>query len=171
MLINGGKTKISKYYYTFLRNVVAPNENLPLETECLFGEKVNILDVNDEWFFCKLLTDNYRGWIKSNALDILGKPNYRVISQRSFIFSDTNIKSFCISYLPLGSKLCVKKINENWAQIKLSKKHPCKYGYVRLTNIIKMGNIIEDWVSIAESLINTPYKWGGEIQLVLIVLL
>ena len=36
-----------------------PNDNADLETECLFGEKLIVLDKHLNWYFCKLLTDNY----------------------------------------------------------------------------------------------------------------
>ena len=38
-----------------------PDDKENLETECLFGESVEILDTHYEWVFCKLLTDNYHG--------------------------------------------------------------------------------------------------------------
>ena len=41
-----------------------PIETSPLETECLFGETVEILDKHFDWVYCKLETDNYCGWIK-----------------------------------------------------------------------------------------------------------
>ena len=41
-----------------------PSETSLLETECLFGESVQILDEFSDWVYCKLKTDNYYGWIK-----------------------------------------------------------------------------------------------------------
>ena len=41
-----------------------PSETSELETECLFGETLTILDENRDWYYCKLLTDNYCGWIQ-----------------------------------------------------------------------------------------------------------
>ena len=41
-----------------------PSEISSLETECLFGETVTILDEYKDWYYCKLLTDNYCGWVK-----------------------------------------------------------------------------------------------------------
>ena len=41
-----------------------PSETSELETECLFGETVKILDEHLNWFYCELLTDNYIGWVK-----------------------------------------------------------------------------------------------------------
>ena len=49
-----------------------PIETSPLETECLFGETVEILDKHFDWVYCKLETDNYCGWIKKKGL---GKSN------------------------------------------------------------------------------------------------
>ena len=37
-------------------------ENTLLETECLFGETVEILDKYKNLVYCKLITDNYCGW-------------------------------------------------------------------------------------------------------------
>ena len=45
-----------------------PTETSPLETECLFGETVEILEERLDWVYCKLKTDNYCGWIKKEGL-------------------------------------------------------------------------------------------------------
>ena len=47
-----------------------PTETSPLETECLYGESVEILDPSADWVYCKLNTDNYCGWIKRKGLGI-----------------------------------------------------------------------------------------------------
>ena len=54
-----------------------------LETECLFGEMVEILDEHLDWVYCKLITDNYCGWIKKNNLGQLKKATHRVIIKRT----------------------------------------------------------------------------------------
>ena len=58
-----------------------------LETECLFGEKVTILDEHLDWVYCKLVTDNYCGWIKKNSLGQLKKATHRVINKSTFIYN------------------------------------------------------------------------------------
>ena len=97
-----------------------PNEKSTLETECLFGEKVEILEVAAGWVYCKLNTDNYLGWIKKKHLGNLPVSTHRVIALRTFLYSKKNIKSNIIDYLPLGSQLSVLKIEEEWATINLS---------------------------------------------------
>ena len=47
------------------------SETSSLETQCLFGEKVKILDHHLDWVYCKLTTDGYCGWIKKNSLKIV----------------------------------------------------------------------------------------------------
>jgi hypothetical protein len=138
-----------------------PTETSSLETECLFGEMLEILDQYQEWVFCKLLTDNYCGWVKKDCLGYLKNPTHRVLSTRSCIFSYKDIKSNYIDYLPLGSNLNVKKIDSDWAEIYLSDQHSYETGYVSSKHIIRVNEKVKDWVTVAEQLIGTPYKWGG----------
>ena len=138
-----------------------PDENSELETECLFGEKVKIHEHYLEWVYCKLDTDNYLGWVKKNNLGYLPTPTHRVINKRTFLLKNNNAKSVIIQYLPLGSQLCVKKIEDNWAKISLSDKNEQKFAYVPVNHIIGIREKHKDWVNIAESLLDTPYKWGG----------
>ena len=132
-----------------------------LETECLFGEKVKILTKEINWYYCKLLTDKYCGWLKKKDLGYLPSPTHRIISTRSFLFTDKDVKSSIINYLPLGAKLNVEKIEDGWAKILLSNTNKTKLAYVFSKNIISIDAKKKDWVSIAEQLIGTPYKWGG----------
>ena len=60
-----------------------PNENSQLETEALFGESVEILETyKKKWVFCKLLTDNYLGWMRKEDLGKLNPTTHRIISNR-----------------------------------------------------------------------------------------
>jgi len=138
-----------------------PIETSKLETECLFGEKVKILGETLEWYFCVLKTDNYHGWVKKKHLGYSEINTHRVISKRSFIYKNKNIKSNCIDYLPLGALLSIKKIEDKWAHIFLTDAHNQKIAYVPTNHVVEIENIVKDWVSISEQLLETPYKWGG----------
>lgn len=138
-----------------------PNDESELETECLYGEFIEILNENLEWLYCKLLTDGYCGWIRKGNVGTLKKPTHRVISKRSFMFKDKNVKSGCIGYLPLGSSFAVEKCEDNWAKLSLKYNFSQKVAYVPKNHLISINDKIFDWVSIAESLVGTPYVWGG----------
>ena len=137
-----------------------PKHNSSLETECLFGEIVEIIDSNMDWYLCKLATDKYLGWVNNKDLGSLPLPTHRVISLRSFLYETKDIKSKLIQYVPLGSQLSVKSINDKWAVVFLSENNN-DVAYIRSDDIISIDQVISDWVSIAELCVSTPYKWGG----------
>jgi len=137
-----------------------PSETSPVETECLFGETVEILKEHLDWVYCRLKTDNYFGWVKKKGLGKIKKATHRVIVNRSFIYIDKNPKSNCILYLPLGAKLHIKNIQHEWAQVSLY-NYEIQLGYIPGCHIVSLEHRLKDWVSIAEQLVNTPYRWGG----------
>ena len=138
-----------------------PSEISSLETECLFGETVTILDEYKDWYYCKLLTDNYCGWVKKLNLGEMNTYTHRIVSKRTFLFSDKDVKSGCIFYLPLGSQVSVEIIDKEWTKVYLFKNRDHKFGYIPSQHIIEKNASIKDWVAIAEKLIGTPYVWGG----------
>ena len=138
-----------------------PTERSGLETECLFGETLIILDKHLDWYYCKLLTDNYCGWVQKKNLGNMRPSTHRVISKRTFLFKNNDVKSGCINYLPLGGQICVKNIDKGWAKVYLFENSYNRFAYIPSNHIIKIGCNINDWVSIAERLIGTPYVWGG----------
>ena len=133
-----------------------PTETSLLETECLFGETVEILDKSMDWVYCKLNTDNYYGWIKKNSLGKLKSPTHRVLVKRSFIYIDENPKSNCILYLPMGAKLLVENIKSDWAEISFYNNNKMQIGYVPTRHIVKLHHRVEDWVTSAQLLEGTP---------------
>ena len=137
-----------------------PSEISSLETECLFGETLEILQEHLDWVYCRLTTDNYYGWVQKKGLGKLKNPTHRVFTKRSFIYAEKNPKSNCLLYLPLGAKLPINDIQSEWAQVRLC-DHKIQLGYLPASHIVSLDHRVRDWVNIAELLIGTPYKWGG----------
>ena len=100
-----------------------PNESSVLETECLYGEEVEVLNEYSNWAYPK---------------------------------------SNCLHYVPLGAKLSIKKIENDWAEIFLPDTKDYAIGYVPSNHIVKLQSTLKDWVSVAEKLKDVPYKWGGK---------
>lgn len=138
-----------------------PIETSELETECLYGEILEILDKHLDWYYCKLKTDNYHGWVKKKNLGYLEHLTHRVISKRTFLFKDKNVKSGCFHYLPLGAQLSVKSFEKNWAEVCLYDNDDSKIAYVPKKHLSRINKKVKDWVGVAEKLIGTPYVWGG----------
>ena len=132
-----------------------------LETECLFGEEVDILDAYLEWVYCKLSTDNYCGWIRKKDLGKLDKITHRVLNKRTYIFKEENEKSETLLYLPMGSLLSIKEIKSSWAKTNFYINERKRVGYVPIAHIVKPEHKVNDWVSRAQEMEGTPYRWGG----------
>ena len=137
-----------------------PTETSSLETECLFGEKIEILDEYSDWVYCKLNTDNYHGWVKKKALGKTKNPTHRVITNRSFVYADKDPMSNHLLYLPLGAQLVINNIDSEWAEISLY-SNETQIGYVPSKHIVSLDHKVKDWVAIAELFLGTPYRWGG----------
>ena len=138
-----------------------PHDNAPLETECLFGESVQILEKKIEWIYCKLLTDSYCGWIKKDSVGHLKKPTHRVAVKRTFVYEKMDPKSNCLLHLPMGSRISVTKKKSEWSQTCFVENNKPKIGYIPNQHIVFLSDKIKDWVSTAEMLEGIPYKWGG----------
>jgi cell wall-associated NlpC family hydrolase len=134
---------------------------LSLETECLFGERVEILDDHLDWVYCRLMTDDYCGWIKKNSLGQLKKSTHRVINKRTFVFKENNPKSITTIYLPMGSKLAIEKIKSGWAETCFFFENKMQVGYIPSSHIVSTKHKVKDWVAIAQQLEGVPYRWGG----------
>ena len=137
-----------------------PSDESTLETECLFGETVEVLDEYLDWVYCMLTTDGYHGWVRKEGLGKSTKPTHRVITSRSFIYTDKNVKSSSLLYLPLGAKLQIENIKSEWAEVILH-GYETQVGFIPANHIVCLADRVKDWVKTAEELVGTPYKWGG----------
>ena len=139
----------------------SPSDESALETECLFGEKIEVFSENRDWVHCKLVTDQYLGWVKKDNIGKLDVPTHRVIINRSYIYKDKNPKSNCELYLPMGSQIFVDNIQNGWAKPIFFNNLNKTVGYVPAQHIVKLNDKVKDWVKIALQILDTPYRWGG----------
>ena len=139
-----------------------PTLNSPLETQLLYGEKIEILDSsNKQWIYCKSLEDDYPGWIKKTSIGEENKNNYRISNICSHVYEKPNIKSKIITKLFYNSKLLITDANDIWYKIKFKNKNCYIYG--KHVSKIKQNNILNnDWVDIVIKFLNTVYLWGGK---------
>lgn len=138
-----------------------PSNDSPLETECLFGETVEVIKELSDWVYCRLTTDSYLGWVKLKGIGKVQKTTHRVCVNRSFIYVNKNPKSKCLTYLPMGARLAIKKIHLGWVEVHFFYEQNIQKGYVPLNHIVNNEHKVDDWVETAQKLEGTPYKWGG----------
>ena len=68
-----------------------PNNNSDIETECLFGDKFQILDYKNNYLYGKLLSDNYYGWAKKKDFDKIKYNTHKVVVPRTFIYKNPKL--------------------------------------------------------------------------------
>jgi hypothetical protein len=138
-----------------------PSIKSNLETEGLFGELFFVKEKRSNWYYGFLETDKYHGWLHKNNLEHPLDTNYKVISVRSIVLSQPDVKSKSLFYIPICSLIHVNKLTDKWAQICFKKKEYIQFGYLPKSHISKIGSQKINWKQIALNLTNIPYKWGG----------
>ena len=76
-------------------------------SEGLFGEKFQVLQTKEAFVYGKLLSDNYKGWIKKSDLSIGEKATHRVSKLRTFVYETSEdslaLQDLKLMYGPLGT--------------------------------------------------------------------
>lgn len=134
-----------------------PFHKAEMVNEVLFGEKVEVLEINDrEWAKIRTEWDDYYGWCKLGQLSLVSKKEYRKeIKYIANSHTDKLINDDGEHALPLGSNLFGLKgsklsfNNTNW---KFKGKK---------TAIQKLELTGEQLIKAAMHYLNAPYRWGG----------
>ena len=139
-----------------------PDEASGRETDCLFGEAVVVHGDNGEWREVTLETDGYRGWLRDSALGELPAPSHRVISPRALLTRGTDIKtpaSATPCWLPMAARVKAEPTGDSDVVAVMGGNGAL--GHVPAGLLLPLGKTVGDWVAVAESLIGTPYRFGG----------
>ncbi len=141
-----------------------PNFNSSLETQLLFGEKIEIFEKKGKWIFCKSIQDNYKGWINNCCVSDVQFQNYQISTPISYVYKQPNLKSKPLTKLFFNSKIKIIEKNKIWSLCDFNGKKGYIYGkhLVNINTIIK-NNII--WVENAKKFLNVAYLWGGKSSL------
>jgi len=159
------RVKAARYVEGTRRSVVAPqapvrSEPRPdghLDTEVLKGEIVTVYDTNDEgWSWGQLQSDNYVGWLPTQALSDLGpEATHRVAVARTLVFPAPSIKVPPLESLSFGCRLAIARIESQFAVTVANE-------FVPLRHLVDVHHQERDFVMVAERFIGAPYLWGGK---------
>ena len=135
----------------------SPDNGASLDTEALFGEQVAVGLTKGGFVHVRLATDGYQGWMLEHCLGNLPPRTHQIIAPHSFVTRASDVKSQGVCHLSLGSQIDVVAKKNGFVKISLANG----YGWVPQCHIIPLTKVYDDWVAIAESLIGSPYRWGG----------
>ena len=116
------------------------NKNI-IETECLLGESFLVTKTQNEYSFGKLLTDNYTGWVETNALGDKSETTHRVITLSTNIYLEKTPKSVVLKGLSLGCELHVRRCEQEWAQVLISNNSQIIKAYVPKNHLSKIEDV------------------------------
>ena len=138
----------------------SPAHEATLDTQALLGERVMIYETTDEgWAWGQLETDGYVGWLSANALGPNGPaPTHKVAVPRTLGFPGPDIKLPPMTALPMGATLTIVRQDERFAADAFGWHYPA-------THLVQIKARQPDFVVVAETLLGTPYLWGGKTSL------
>jgi len=137
-----------------------PSSEAMLLTQALKGERITIYDRDGEgWAWGQLNSDGYVGWLPDRALARPGAaPTHKVTAIRTFAFTGPSIKLPPAETLVMGTTLTVIREDGPFAVTP-------EGWYLPRRHLGGIDSFVEDFVTVAEGFVGTPYLWGGKSSL------
>jgi cell wall-associated NlpC family hydrolase len=145
-----------------------------LQTQLILGEKVLVIDRSGDWSRIAAVEQpskkdprGYPGWVRSEFL-APGWPaaeKYAVVMKaRTHLSPEPGGQPGMLIYL--DTRLPVEKEQGDWVQVRLPDGAGgwLPLGDARLTGDLSQVVPADGLFALAESLIGTPYKWGGTVS-------
>lgn len=139
-----------------------PNDECGIDSQLLFGDAVRVFDTADGWAWVQSSRDNYVGYVPEIALrgNMRTAPaNTHLVSvPRTFVYADPDMKTPTLGAVSMGSSLVVTGHTQTRGTdyVELSDGT-----FLIARHVRPIKGTVEDYVSVAEELLHTPYLWGG----------
>ena len=137
----------------------APHADAGLSTQALHGDDVRVFDVADGWAWIQAEADGYVGYVADAALaEPDRRPTHVVVAPRTFVYPGPDLKRPRSGELSMGSRLAVT----GGAETRGTEYALLASGEaVVARHLAPLEKVAVDYVAVAETLIHTPYLWGG----------
>jgi len=131
------------------------NKGSKLSTQLLYGEECDVFETKNGWSWIQSRRDNYVGYTPTiNLTRKIYKPNSKVISLRTVIYTKPDIKSVTKGYLSFNSLVEVIEIKGKYSLIK-------NLGWCPSLDLVKIKSSKFNHIDLSKQYLDTPYLWGG----------
>jgi len=129
------------------------------QTQMIFGDHVRVFEEMDGWSWVQAERDDYTGYVSSAALEQpAGTETHLVIVPRTFVYPGADLRFPHTKALSLGSRVRIVGA----AETRGTKYALLESGEALIaSHLVPIGDHAADYVAVAETLLHTPYLWGG----------
>lgn len=124
----------------------------PRERQLWLGEAFTVLESRAGHAYGFAVKDGYCGWLPLAALTE-ANPSHWVASPATHLYPEPRVQAREITSLPMGAEVEVLGHSGIFAQTPL--------GFIPASHLLPLGQSLSDPVAVAESLLGSPYLWGG----------
>lgn len=136
-----------------------PTQDAGLDTQFLLGDAVRIFDSNEGWAWVQGERDSYVGYMRLDALGgLAAAATHMVCVPRTFLYPGPDMKLPNAGVLSLGSSVAAA----GEAQTRGTHYLLTEDGRaIVASHLLPLESHAADYVAVAETLLHTPYLWGG----------